>query len=1143
MKQKGSIFMAKVKMAVVIVLAASLPAGLIALAAGENNGQTRPAAQATSAAAPGNQNMLLPGNSARPDASGKYSWQKPHAKVLPNGDLEWSPEPFVFEKGDSVRYIDFEAGDDGKDGSSKEQAWKHHPWDANATGKAKECKGIHTYIFKRGVAYRGSMVATESGQPGNPIRLTSDPSWGTGEASLLGSERLDKGWEKCKAGQVPGMPEIEKVWCRKLPDGVPARALWEIGKDGPVRIPIARTPNWTITDPNDPQAGFWIIKETIKTPFTICDPEHLKGMPDITGATVWSDWNGNMGTLYRTQVKKDSFNSGLGQFGRDSIRNKSAGQAPGNRYYLENLPAFLDSPGEYWVDRKTDKKAEKNVGDDSDENGDEKPEGKVEGKAEEKGGQIYLRLPGDRDPNNAHIEASARAWLLNIVDQSHIRVSGLRFAFNDIGRESETYPVYYGEPACIRAAGSCCGIKVDHCRFEHVAGVFTAFTRMDKKLTDAYMKDLPQPWKVDLIDDIVITDNDIAWVDRGNAISLWDGKGVWGMVEPPFGMLGNISILRNRMRWIGHRPGGDPNSNIPAISIKGGRLVEIAGNDIQHCLGTGIFTKGGKDRMCTSEVPLIRILIHHNRVVDTVLACNDYGGLSAWQGGPNYVYNNVVGNAVGFKAAPPVGHDWKTVAYNIYLDGTFKSYTFNNVVWGRSNDVADPYYSRGGYMVVLGFMNHLFNNTFYKFRYGLVGSSGNRSTYLGNIFADISSNFINQNNANDTSLKGGDDTGTSGNQGVPTLAFGRNIFSGKVAKFGNIGVNDGSTLEKVREKLGKVPVLLAELGIVTPDNPLADPAKGDFRPKADSPGKAKGVKFFAPWGLSATVAEWNFYANPRNPDTVMGENFYMTADYLDRYIYDEIPRNPLKVKDATVADYVPGVLEDWTNGALHFDGKARFGVLADADLKSDFKLPVKIVKGKVERIKKDEPETVIKGADRRTVDVGICNLLIEAYFRTEKAHAGSTLVSKAAAGYLLGFDAQGHACLTLKSDGKNAVSLAGRTAVNDGTWHHVIAEVDRAAKRATIYVDGKIDGETKGFTLDPAASLGNNADLLVGKGPEGGFFAGDLDFLRICRGTLADAMTTIEELYAWQTDGPHLRDFNGVKPADGERCAGAIQGQ
>jgi hypothetical protein len=91
-----------------------------------------------------------------------YSWQQPHARVLPSGNLGWTPRPFVFEKGPSERYIDFDGGDDARDGRTQQTAWKHHPWDANATNAAKACNGIHTYVFKGGVVYRGALKAGES---------------------------------------------------------------------------------------------------------------------------------------------------------------------------------------------------------------------------------------------------------------------------------------------------------------------------------------------------------------------------------------------------------------------------------------------------------------------------------------------------------------------------------------------------------------------------------------------------------------------------------------------------------------------------------------------------------------------------------------------------------------------------------------------------------------------------------------------------------------------------------------------------------------------------------------------------------------------------------------------------------------------
>jgi hypothetical protein len=65
--------------------------------------------------------------------------------------------------------------------------------------------------------------------------------------------------------------------------------------------------------------------------------------------------------------------------------------------------------------------------------------------------------------------------------------------------------------------------------------------------------------------------------------------------------------------------------------------------------------------------------------------------------------------------------------------------------------------------------------------------------------------------------------------------------------------------------------------------------------------------------------------------------------------------------------------------------------------------------------------------------------------------------------------------------------------------------------------------------------------MLVGKGPQGNYFNGDIDFLRLSKGTLADARTSIKELYHWELDGPFLRDFTGKLPLGKARDAGAIE--
>jgi len=143
-----------------------------------------PAAQARRARGP----QLRPVSAGGPGRRQSYSWQKPHAKVLPTGDLEWQPEPFVFEPGRSVRYVDFETGDDNNDGKTRRTAWKHHPWDPNATAVAARCRGADTFVFKGGVYYRGALYANQSGRADEPIRLTGDPTWGDGPPVLCGSE-------------------------------------------------------------------------------------------------------------------------------------------------------------------------------------------------------------------------------------------------------------------------------------------------------------------------------------------------------------------------------------------------------------------------------------------------------------------------------------------------------------------------------------------------------------------------------------------------------------------------------------------------------------------------------------------------------------------------------------------------------------------------------------------------------------------------------------------------------------------------------------------------------------------------------------------------------------------------------------------
>ena len=237
------------------------------------------------------------------------------------------------------------------------------------------------------------------------------------------------------------------------------------------------------------------------------------------------------------------------------------------------------------------------------------------------------------------------------------------------------------------------------------------------------------------------------------------------------------------------------------------------------------------------------------------------------------------------------------------------------------------------------------------------------------------------------------------------------------------------------------------------------------------------------------------------------------------------------------SDYVTGPLEDWVPGALNLAAaKKQYATLAHAAMMKPFAF--KDLRKSRHEGAQPEPCTV-EGEGLKNPQIYSGNLLIEVYFRTTSGHTGGVLMEKMKGnGYSLTVSPAGRLLFRVKGPGA-AAEVESRAMMNDGQWHHVIVEGDRQAKTLTVYVDGRQDASADG--VDGSVSLANDGDVQVGGTPEGRFFDGTLDFLRIAHGTLADADTTIEELYAWEFDGPFLRDFTGRKPAGVRRNAGAIE--
>ncbi|MDA3821292.1 MAG: T9SS type A sorting domain-containing protein [Bacteroidales bacterium] len=957
-----------------------------------------------------------------------YSWESPHAKVLPSGEMEWQPKEFAYKAGVSVRYIDFENGDDANDGLSKSTPWKHHPWDRNARLVSANTQGIHTYVFKRGVIYRGQLIAEGSGTPLEPIRLTSDPSWGEGKAWLFGSVRLGGGWKKADELQSTDVPNPEQVWYKYI-EILSTKMVCELDGETFKELNVARSPNYKYT-PDDPLKSWytWTSKSTASGGVWLRDSKNLtqENSDYYTGATVFSQED----AIVMCTVWKQDVSEWDPSLNRVKVASSNFG-GKGCHYFIENTPFLLDTTNEFYYDRIAKR--------------------------------MYLRLDNDKNPNNAVLEAAIESELIRIDNKHDIEISGLSFGM------TTAHQVRYGQAdaiSAVRISGICSNIDIKNNLFQNVVGGVSVNNNGSEEVNTH---------SISVTDNNLQNISDLAIVFSTNTIYLDD-----------------INILRNNIYNNGYRHQGRFYSSIPAIY---GQLNygEVAGNIIDVSWGNGIDVFWGKGSGSDRSVSFIRGLIHHNSASNTLIGTNDYGGIESWQGGPSFCYNNNSHNASGYKH-----YNNSSIGYAYYFDGSFKHIVFNNIASGVSHNR-----NSAAIMQVLGYYNMYVHNSAYNtniffnaWKDALAVCGHN--TYLSNVAQDIPTFFKQEIYP----------------ENLPYDAYGFNVSSGYTFSSALENLNDNLSLADFEASLVGYNSQLTQTGYNASEDIILNAKIKDFRPVENSTAVDKGVKFFTAFPLSKVVGEWNFYRHPADLNIIMGDNFYMTEDFINRETYKDVMKNHLQAHNVSDEHFVEGKLEDWTHGALTFDGTV-YCSLEDA---------------------------LTRTVKSNNVDMSDNDFILEGYLRTEKGHTDGVILSKfgSAEGYELGINENGEFEMSLLSSGSEIVSRISSSAINDSLWHHVLIEVDRYGT-IDMYVDGSIaNGILTGAMPDIELSLSNKADLLIGKDADDNYFLGTIDFLRISKGSLYSAKTTVDEIYSWETDGPFLYDILGNE-ANGKRDAGAIE--
>ena len=201
-----------------------------------------------------------------------------------------------------------------------------------------------------------------------------------------------------------------------------------------------------------------------------------------------------------------------------------------------------------------------------------------------------------------------------------------------------------------------------------------------------------------------------------------------------------MHVLRNNFFMIGMRPHRQSDGHALVVGFP--LTMEVAGNMLKRCYGSGIFVFAGKPSGAPGDAPLSRNLIHHNKAEQTLLQANDWGGIETWQGGPFYVYDNISADPNGYwnwSAVNSKGFNAR-LGYAFYHDGGFKNYDFNNIIWGLNDDKDSKLCNAAAWNeAVPTIYNNFFNNTIYRFAVGSNWSpAGGFHGFLGNVWSDIS---------------------------------------------------------------------------------------------------------------------------------------------------------------------------------------------------------------------------------------------------------------------------------------------------------------------------------------------------------------------------------------------------------------------
>ncbi len=566
-----------------------------------------------------------------------------NSNSTPSGSIRLDDVAFLVPRVDDL-WVDAEHGSDANDGKTPTTAFR-------TIQKAADLAGPGTTVHILPGVYRETVYPALSGSAVEPSVYRAEN--GPGTVAIRGSEPSSSlTWTRLTSDPI-GMPPgvYSNVYWADLSAwdlSGPPRFIVELDSPSPLppapsplprlgtgkgsgdgvraRLPLAREPDWQVLTEWKTHEFWWAADggssmagctpepgdnsdcdrdSRSATQLTDCtndtdpagvEPGNLTTLGSLVGGTLVAlDTVQGHYVYRRTIVAHDVANGRITVDGscEHDPGSGNPGLGWGSKYYVENKPYLLDSPGEWWYDPSTRR--------------------------------LYLWPPTPADPATLNIEISRRGSGFVLRDRSYIILDGLTIEFLN----GSAVSLANGETH--RAYG------------DVVRNATLRYANWGVYLEQGVRATAPPDNR---IDGFTLENSEIAYIDTYaiRLIDWWEDSSA----ADSFTRSGivNTVIRGNEMHHLGFRTDGD---NAVGASIHFANRLRFEGNHVHHVAHNGIqFSRSVIQSPKTygfspEEIKTGDILIINNIFERACQLTTDCGGLKFWGDPPdNHVFRNVL---------------------------------------------------------------------------------------------------------------------------------------------------------------------------------------------------------------------------------------------------------------------------------------------------------------------------------------------------------------------------------------------------------------------------------------------------------------------------------------------------------------------